>query len=159
VKRTALEISADSSQAATVITLTEHVRQYMGDDKVHRIEIEQKMTGGFNGGEDEHILDGTERSSESVIYGTYMKSSEWSDLSDVADEWLREGWLHDQNEESGPNGEMHIKIIGTHLTLGWTTTVVWGFIELDGQRYHARKAVCRKDDTEERSRGVYSWIE
>ena len=146
-------------QAATVVTLTEHVRQYIGEDKVHRIEIEQKMTGGFKGGEDAHVLDGIERSSESVIYGTFNACSEWSDLSNVDDEWLKEGWIHDQSEEAGPHGEMFIKIIGTHLALGWTTTVIWGFVELDGQRYHARKAVCKKGDIEERARGVYSWIE
>lgn len=131
----------------------------MEEDQTHKIEVEQKMTGGFKGGEDVHVLDGTERSSESVIYGTFLGSSNWSDLSDVDDEWLKEGWIQDQVEEAGPQGEMYIKITGTHEALAWVTTVIWGFVELDGQRYHARKAVCRKGNLEERARGIYSWIE
>lgn len=40
---------------------------------------------------------------------------------------------------------------------GWTAEQVWGFEEIDGQRYHTRRVVARKGDKVEHLRLVYSY--
>ena len=79
-----------------------------------------------------------------------------SDVEDL-DEYLKEGWIGGDEEKAGPGGEKHMKVETVNEKGQWTVTAVWGFVNIEGARYHARKLVCRKGEQVERVRGVYSW--
>ena len=81
----------------------------------------------------------------------------WIHLSVLDDEYLKEGWLDSDDEKGGPDGEKHILVVTVSEQGEWTVTAVWGFVDINGQRYHARKVACRKGEEVVRSRGIYSW--
>jgi hypothetical protein len=146
-------------QAAGLITVTEHITHTISpSDDVHRILIEQRMTGGFKGGEDEIFIDGLERASVHSISGAITSRASWTDPSDLEDEWLIEGWCGGEEEKGGPNGEKHMKTVVKSEIVGWEMDIVWGFVMLGGERYHSRRMVCRKEGVVERARIIYGWL-
>ncbi|KAL1966314.1 hypothetical protein VTN77DRAFT_4667 [Rasamsonia byssochlamydoides] len=146
-------------QVVNIVTLTEHINHITDSpNDVQRIEIEQRISGGFKGGNECRVLDGSEQRFDNEIFGTIKEWSTWSDLSDVEDEWLKDGWLEGENERAGPKGEKHIKVFSTNEKFGWNVTAIWGFVGINGQRYHARKVVCKKGSEEARARGIYGWV-
>ena len=146
-------------KAVNLVTLTEHITHVRDEKNVPRIQIEQRISGGFKGGEECRVLDGSEQRFDNDIFGTIKEWSTWSDLSDVHHDWLKEGWLEGEGEQAGPKGEKHIKVFSTNEKFGWNVTAAWGFVEVDGKRYHARKVICVKGDRMARVRGVYGWVQ
>ena len=122
-----------------------------------RIDIEQRITGGFKGGMEWLVLDGSEQTILHENFGEINLMSRWGDLGDEDDAWLREGWLEGEEEKAGPNGEKHIKVLIEHKKVGWKLIVVWGFMEVDGQRYHGRKLLCRNGSEVAKCRAIYGW--
>jgi hypothetical protein len=46
----------------------------------------------------------------------------------------------------------------TNEEAGWTIDQVWGFEEINGERYHTRRSVLVKGDAVERGRIVYNYV-
>lgn len=148
---------AKNHKAAAVVAVTEHISQTEAQNNVARFDIELRITGGFKGGKEWLVLDGSEETMNHVNLGPVKNVCTWSDLSDVDDEWLKEGWLDE--EPAGPNGERYLKISVKSEQGGWHLTNIWGFIEIEGERYHARKLLCQKGEETARCRAIYGWVE
>ncbi|KAF2132465.1 hypothetical protein P153DRAFT_382091 [Dothidotthia symphoricarpi CBS 119687] len=136
-------------QAAGIVTVIEHIKQSKTPSDVLRYDIELRISGGFKGGA-EWLLDGSEESMNHVNLGRIKSASIWSDLSELDDAWLKDDWLIERS--SGPDGLKHIKASVTSEKGGWHLTNVWGFVNLEGKRYHARKLLVRRRDKVARCR-------
>jgi len=139
-----------------MIAVTEHIAHIHTEGKTHSIHIEQQITGGFQGGEETIVVDGLRRPLVHPIFGSITESASWSDLSDIDDEWLREGW---RNSTEEPDGKLHLNVTVVNESLGWELNVIWGFILIDGKRYHCRRMSCRKGDQFEKVRCIYRWVD
>lgn len=139
-----------------MISVTEACNQYEDMDNITHINISPAVTGGFKGQDSSHVVDGVQRSREVPEFGEVFETCRWSDLDGVDDDFLREGWVHADGEESGAkNLELEATMDkGTCMLKG-----VWGFMEFDGKRYHARKTTCTKNGKTAKCCAVYSWKE
>lgn len=101
------------------------------------------------------VTDGSEQVMEHANLGRITSATKWSDLSEFDGDytWLKEGWL----EASEAGNKKHIMSATTSAIGGWYLVNVWGFIELDGARYHARKLVIKRGDEVARCRAIYAW--
>lgn len=148
-------LTHSSIQAAGMITVTEHITHTIAPTQdTHTIHIEQRMTGGFKGGEEDILIPGPVRASVHNIFGAITEQASWTDLSDSDDEWLKSGWL----DEEGENGQRHLKAVAKSEIVGWELEVVWGFVLVEGERRHSRRMVCRKEGVTERTRIIYGWV-
>ncbi|CZR61253.1 uncharacterized protein PAC_11149 [Phialocephala subalpina] len=143
-------------KAIALATVTLHAKQYLGDDGIVHIDIEQTATGGIKGTTELRILDWEKREHEDHVFGKLKGRSRWIDLSGVEDSFLKDGWLED-NESSGPAGEKHIESWVENSEKGWTADQIWGFAIIDGKRYYVRRVVVKKGDTVLKARLVYNW--
>lgn len=137
-----------------MVKLTENIKQFVDDRGAETILIESTITGGFKGTSQCRVLDGSEQNSMDETFGTIQEISTWSDLSDLNNRWLKEGWLQEQDESN----QKHIKVVCSSKRFGWSTITVWGFAEIDGQRRHVRKFSAIKDGKEFNVRAVYDWL-
>lgn len=137
------------------MTVTEHIKQSKTPSDIARYDIELRISGGFKGGSEWLVLDGSEEPMDHVNLGRITNASTWSDLSEVDDEWLKEDWLDEA--PLGPNGEKHIKASVKSEQGGWQLTNVWGFMDIEGKRYHARKLFIQRGEETARCRAIYAW--
>jgi len=142
-----------------LITVYEHITHSQNENKVDEMIIDQQITGGFQGGREHIVVDGSERIINHQIFGDIKERAVWSDLSEVDDEWLKEGWSNSPTTTSDSSRMPHLKVSVTNETLGWVLVVVWGFIIAGGQRHHCRRLICRKGDEVEKVRSVYGWVD
>ena len=74
------------------------------------------------------------------------------------DEWLKTGWIEEEDEE-GPAAEEG-RFIQTYVeskTDDWTADQVWGFEMIEGKRYHTRHVLVRNKDDWKLARFVYDY--
>jgi hypothetical protein len=88
----------------------------------------------------------------SCLFGLQMREK----LLIVFVGYLKEGWLS-EGEAAGPNGEKHVQSFVINEKAGWTGEQIWGFIQIDGVRYYARRVIVIKGDKAMRVRMVYDW--
>ncbi|KAF2268647.1 hypothetical protein CC78DRAFT_454848 [Lojkania enalia] len=144
-------------QAAGIITVTERITHTKDDKDTHKIVIEKRMTGGFKAEDEVLVTDGSIQSLSHSVFGNVKVRSEWSDLSEVDDKWLKEDWNHGSGENDGVNDAQHIKVSVSNDQLGWDLTVVWGFVLIDGKYYHSRRMLCRKGDQVAKAQIIFAW--
>lgn len=120
----------------------------------NEIHIEQTaITAKIPGTTEQYILDHQWRENKDPFFGQVRGRSRWVDRSEVTEEGLRQGL--DRFEEGGL-----IEAEGGDLGGHWNATHIWGFLEIDGQRWHGRKvAVKGKDGQEVNVMMVYDWVE
>ncbi|KAK0645284.1 hypothetical protein DIS24_g8070 [Lasiodiplodia hormozganensis] len=143
-------------KALSVINVTETYKQYIDDAGVTHIDVVPTVTGGFKGEESSCIVDGVKRARTLQEFGEITESCQWSDLTDVDEEFLRDGWVYAEGEKTGP------KNLYMNVTMDKGACVlkgVWGFIDVEGKRYHARKSTCTKDGKTAKCCHVYGWKE
>jgi hypothetical protein len=143
-------------KAIGMATIYLHVKQYVDEAGITHIEIEQTATGGIKGTSENRILDWTPRPHEDHIFGKLSGKSHWVNIEDLDDNYLKEGWLTDDKERGGPNGELLIQNV-VDAERGWTGNQVWGFAIIDGQRYYTRRVVVIKGKTVLKKRLVYTY--
>jgi hypothetical protein len=80
--------------SAATITLT--IKHY-ADGGVEHVDIHQALTGGITSDED-RTLDWTDRGKEDKIFGHVVSRTRRSQVADMGEEWLREGWTPDAVE-------------------------------------------------------------
>ncbi len=150
-------------KAINLATVTLTIKQYNSAEGVNHIDIDSVATGGIKGTSEERILDWTARSHEDHVFGSLSGKSRWISTSGPewaeVDSFLKEGWLQGVEETKGPNGEANIQNHVVNQANGWEATQVWGFAEVNGTRYHARRVIVRKlDGSEElKIRLIYDW--
>jgi hypothetical protein len=99
------------------------------------------------------VLDGSEKAVDHAHLGRVTTAAMWSDLSELDDAWLRGDWLDETSSSL-----KYIKGSVTSKQGGWHLTNVWGFVNLEGTRYHARKLLVRRGDKVARCRAIYAWV-
>jgi hypothetical protein len=131
-------------------TITLHIKQYVDDAGTTHIDIDQTATGGMKGTSELRALDWVPREHEDYLFGKLVGQGRWiatgSGEWEALDQVLKDGWLEDENEKGGPNGETHVQSFVDNKERGWTAEQIWGFAVVEGQRYHTRRVVCRKGD-------------
>lgn len=92
------------------------------------------------------------------MFGHVKGQSKFVAPEDISDAFLAKGWLEDEAEKKGPNGESHVLSHVESLDNGWTATQIWGFQTIDGERRHARHIVVAKDGKRVEIRLVYDYL-
>ncbi|KAI9842034.1 MAG: hypothetical protein M1837_007530 [Sclerophora amabilis] len=142
-------------KAISYATITLHIKQYVGEDEPGQpthIDIEQKATGGISGTTERRTLDWQERGHTDGIFGAVTGRSRWTKLEDVEDPFLKKGWLEAEAKENGVV-QSYVESDGN----GWTANQIWGFEEIDGNRYYVRHVVVTKEDERREARLVYDF--
>ncbi|KAI6136513.1 hypothetical protein F5141DRAFT_33276 [Pisolithus sp. B1] len=76
-------------RAVSICNLTLSIKHYTDDDGVERIDVDQKLSGGFSGGSDNHILDWQERRCNDDVFGPLIYKTRRVSLELIEDESLR----------------------------------------------------------------------
>jgi len=149
-------------------TLTLNVKQFTAPPAppadpqgpaVTHIEIEQTGTGGMKGTTEKRCLDMEFRDHSDWIFGHVKGQSKFIKAEEITDAYLASGWLEDDSEKTGPNGESHIISHVESYDNGWTATQIWGFKILDGQRKYVRNVLIAKDGKRVELQLVYDFLE
>ncbi|KAK5172158.1 uncharacterized protein LTR77_003796 [Saxophila tyrrhenica] len=137
-------------QAVAYSTVTVTLQQYTNPTTgLRHLDQTQTSTGGIRNFEDP-IMDWKYTEKENWIWGKVKGRSRYAKLSEVEDEWMREGW------EDG-NAEV-VEGYVEGLKDGWSAWQVWGFAVVGGERKHVRKILARRPKwKEQRIRMVYDW--
>ena len=150
------------SLATVVLTVDEYVKT-----GVYHIDI-NSVAAGFASTQEDRILNWTENDHSDRIFGTVKGRSRIFQLQNFEMQgagppddarFLKAETLKDMktptrflDDESG-----HIQSWAVSQGGGWTAEQVWGFEEVDGKRYYARRVVVRKGDQVQRVRLIYDY--
>ncbi|KAH8801538.1 hypothetical protein F5884DRAFT_684922 [Xylogone sp. PMI_703] len=139
-------------KAISFATITLSIKEYLDDASATHIDIEQTATGGIKGTTELRTLDWTERAHEDHIFGNIKGKSRFValDSEEIEDGWLKEGWLP-ENE-----GKV-IQSVAVNEERGWTALQIWGFAEVEGKRYYARRVRASKGEEVVRVRMYYDY--
>ncbi|KAF7889018.1 hypothetical protein EAF00_009318 [Botryotinia globosa] len=148
-------------KAISVATVTLHVKQYIDENQVTHVDIDQTATGGIKGTSENRILDWSVGTHEDHLFGKIVGQSRFCTLEQAAefddDAFLREGWLEGDEENSGPEGQRHVQSYAANEEKGWTADQIWGFSIVDGKRYYTRRAVIKKGKEVLKIKLVYNY--
>jgi hypothetical protein len=110
------------------------------------------------------VIKGVELTSDDLarsrLYTTPLPKAADHELSDedyaylnaeIARDGSSSSWIEDEDKQ-------HLHCVITNEEAGWTIDQVWGFEEINGQRYHTRRSVLVKGDAVERGRIVYNYV-
>lgn len=153
-------------KAIGLATVTLDVKQYTDAEGKHHIDIEQTATGGIKGTSEHRTLDHTYREHSDWLFGKVNGRSFFATAEALpatikeelgGDEFLAEDWLKGEEEQTGPDGALHV-VNWVEAEAGWTAAQVWGFQTIGGERRYARNIVIRKGDKAEELRLVYDFV-
>jgi hypothetical protein len=82
-----------------MFTLTLVVKHYTDEGSLEHIDIEQTLSGGISGTNEERILDWEERSQYNDVFGAVIGQSKRTKVGEVDDEFLKSGWTEDAVED------------------------------------------------------------
>lgn len=150
-------VSWFTRKAITITTITLDIKQYIDENGVVHIEIEQTGTGGIKGTTELHIMDWTERLHKDYIFDNLKGRGRMLNLDQevINDDFLSQGWLEVSEESGGPHGGRHIQSFVD--ASGWTGNQVWGFAMIKGQRRYTRRIVVIRGREVKKIRIVYDW--
>jgi hypothetical protein len=159
-------VSWMTRKAIGMATVTLHVTQYEGPPSppsdaaapVMHIDIQQVVTGGVKGTTENRCLDDMFREHSDWLFGSVKGRTRWVSPADVDDAFLREGFLEDEAEKSGPGGETHACSYVESMDNGWTATQIWGFKIVDGERRYCRNIVVAKAGERVELKLVYDYL-
>ena len=144
-----------------ILTVKETHTQYKDGEGITHIDVALSISGGFGGNNENRIIDNKQHTVETEMLGTLLERCRWANLDEIEDEWLKEGWVYTDDElkngGGGPNGELHIESHGSNASGAFSTVGLWGFVEIDGARYHCRKAIARRGKETCRVTGIYGY--
>lgn len=123
------------------------------------IEIEQTGTGGIKGSTEKRCLDNNFRDHSDWLFGHVKGQSRWLTPADISDQFLNSGWLEDEEEKGGPNGETHLISHVESYDNGWTATQIWGFKMVEGVRKYCRNVVIAKGGERVELVLIYDFLE
>ncbi|MCJ1312086.1 hypothetical protein MMC25_005760 [Agyrium rufum] len=142
------------------LTITQTPSPTNANDRTQtRLVTDQAAPGGImKGNTDERILDWEYREKKVPMFGEIKTRTRFVGMQDLAGEqkeWLKEGgWLAE--EEAGVWRGVQSEVVNE--AKGWVAEQIWGFQEVNGQRYHVRRAEARKGKEIQRARLVYDYV-
>ena len=137
-------------QAVKYSTITVTMKDYVDEEGVRHVDVEQVSTGGIRN-EEERPVDWTWREKVDSIWGKLRGRTRFVKLSEVEDAYLKSGW-----DKGCQDGEVLEGMIES-LADTWTAQQIWGFAEVNGERKHVRRVLTSKGKEEHRIRLVYDW--
>ncbi|KAK6084260.1 hypothetical protein SCUP515_01374 [Seiridium cupressi] len=153
-------------KAVGLATVTLHVKQYTDAEGTPHIDIEQMATGGIKGTSEHRTIDSTFREHSDWLFGKVKARSFFVTAESLiakikeelgGDEFLGKDWLEGQEEQTGPDGALHL-VNWVEAEAGWTAAQVWGFQTIGGERRYARNIVVKKGDKIIELRLVYDYV-
>jgi hypothetical protein len=144
-------------KAISLITVTLIVKEYRDADGKFHIDIEQPGTAGIKGTSELRTVNGGWNEHEDHIFGHVKGITTWQKLSELKDDdedeaFLKKGWAADIIET-----DEVIKAVANSVKNGWSSTQIWGFEVVEGERRYVRHVVVKKDDKTIRARLVYDY--
>ncbi|OJI99010.1 hypothetical protein ASPVEDRAFT_495831 [Aspergillus versicolor CBS 583.65] len=135
-----------SAIAYAPVTLT--ITQSEDGTGVTKIESTQSTLGRTVS--DVRVLDweATEQP-DHLLFGSLSMRSRWAERSSLDDGFL----AGDADVKADGEEVIEVLVTGTE----WTNHQVWGFEEIDGQRYHTRRGTVTKGEQRVQVRMVYDW--
>ncbi|KUI66264.1 hypothetical protein VM1G_01978 [Cytospora mali] len=141
-------------KAIGLATVTLHTKEYVDEQGVTHIDVQQTATGGVKGNTENRTLDDTFREHTDWLFGHVKGRTGWvaskAEIGDGTDAFLTDGWEEGQTEWIVSNVES--------LDRGWTVRQVWGFRDVNGERRYARNTVVAKGDERVELRLVYDYV-
>lgn len=142
-------------KAIGLATVTLHTKEYVDEQGVTHIDIQQTATGGVKGTTEDRTLDDTFREHTDWLFGHVKGRTGWVGSreglgGDGKDGFLTDGWEDGQAEWIESNVES--------LDRGWKVIQVWGFRIVNGERRYARNTVLTKGAERVELRLVYDFI-
>lgn len=142
-------------KAIGLATVTLHTKEYVDEQGVTHIDIQQTATGGVKGNTENRTLDDTFREHTDWLFGHVKGRTGWvPSRAEIGggggDGFLTEGWEDGQEEWVVANVES--------LDRGWKVIQVWGFRVVNGERRHARNTVATKGSERVELRLVYDYV-
>ncbi|EMC95170.1 hypothetical protein BAUCODRAFT_157666 [Baudoinia panamericana UAMH 10762] len=137
-------------QAVAFSTVTNTTSQYTDKDGKLHLDQKQVSTGGITN-EEERTIDGEWHESANKIWGKVKGRSRMVKVSELDDDFLKEGWAQDCLE-----GEV-LESVNESLSDTWKATVIFGFADVNGERKHVRRITCVKGNHREKMRQVWDW--
>lgn len=80
-------------------TITLHINHYKDPQGEEHIDIEQTLTGGITTSPELRTLDWTPREVDHSLFGSIIGKSRRIPVSEVTDEYLKNGWLPDVSRD------------------------------------------------------------
>ncbi|POS82757.1 hypothetical protein EPUL_006254 [Erysiphe pulchra] len=168
---TTQEVGWAKRKAIGIATLTLSVNQTIDDSGITHIVIEQTATGGIPGTTESRKLSWELQEHTDHVFGTIKGRTRWIHLDAIKEplpeedyedtpediKFLTEGWIEDESENGGPNGERHIDSFVRNESVGWTARQIWGFQMIEGARYYVRHIVVKKGSKVHQVKLIYDW--
>ncbi|KAL8376128.1 hypothetical protein RB595_007307 [Gaeumannomyces hyphopodioides] len=143
----------------SVASVTLNVKQYTAapkppstsPDEVVHVDIVQTATGGIKGTTELRCLDSVAREHSDWLFGKVSGRSRWVKRAEVADEYLKRGWIEEGEDEE------HVESRAESVDNGWVALQIWGFQLIGGERRYTRNIVVSKGAEKVEMRLVYDW--
>ncbi|CAD6502296.1 BgTH12-02534 [Blumeria graminis f. sp. triticale] len=142
-------------KAIATTTIALDVKQYLDASNITHIDIKQTASG-IPGTTETRVLDFEKAKHSDHVFGEVEGRCQWITLDKIADplpehtstpeevEFLSKGWICDESENGGPNGERHIDSYVQNDSNKWLARQIWGFSMIEGQRRYVRRVVLKK---------------
>ncbi|PQE08151.1 lccl domain-containing protein [Rutstroemia sp. NJR-2017a BVV2] len=138
------------------------VKQSVDDAGIETLVVEQFATG-IKAETEVRKLDWSVITTESAVWGdathrsrrVNIKKSVEDDNGKPLDPYLTDGWVMMDNEKE--DDDAWIFDVVENKSRGWVIEQIWGFILVDGKKYHARKTLVRRGDEVAKARTRYEW--
>ncbi|KAG2154688.1 hypothetical protein DEU56DRAFT_375318 [Suillus clintonianus] len=124
-------------RAISMFTLTLAVKHYADEAGTEHIDIQQTLSGGIPGTDEDRTLDWEERGESDDVFGAVIGKSKRVKLEEVEDEFLKSGWTEDAIEDGLVLAEDWSDTPKSGMD--WRAEMTWGFEILNGERRHARR--------------------
>lgn len=138
-------------RAIGIATVTLRLKQYIDDQGITHIDIDQLVTGGFKGTTELRTLNWTEVDHTDHLFGQVRGKSRWIKLADVKDEFMKTGWAAEMNGTEAV--QSYVESVN-----GWTADQLWGFEVIAGERRYVRHIVVVKGKERKAIKLVYDLV-
>ncbi|KAG2154693.1 hypothetical protein DEU56DRAFT_375555 [Suillus clintonianus] len=131
-------------RAISMFTLTLVVKHYGDEAGIEHIDIQQTLSGGISGTDENRILDWEERSESDDVFGAVIGQSKRVKPEEVEDEFLKSGWTEDAVEDG-----LVLAVARSDTAksgMDWRAELTWGFEVLNGERRYARHVKFTSSD-------------
>lgn len=123
-------------------TVTLNFRQYNEEDGTERVDIDQAISPGFQGTQEQRALNWEWRDHKDIVFGQVKGRSRWIKITDLPDDddgnFMRQGW-----DEGTLDGGDLIQSYVESLDKGWTADQTWGFELVNGVRKYTRHVIVK----------------
>lgn len=138
-------------------TIALDIKQYNDASNITHIDIKQSASG-IPGTTELRVLNFETVEHSDHVFGDVKGYCRWITLDKIAEPlptytntpeevaFLSEGWIEDESENGGPNGERHVDSYVQNDSNKWRARQIWGFSMIDGARRYVRRVVLKKYD-------------